>query len=92
MQSVQPVPHEVLTVLGWHFPLKQHRSRPQVPLPGPHAFVQLPPAQVGVPPPQEVQALPLLPHALLAVPGVQLAPSQQPSLQVRPLAQPGEQR
>jgi hypothetical protein len=52
----------------------------------PQAFVQPPPVHVGVWPEQGAQALPLLPQAPLSSPFVQLVPSQQPPLHVRPPA------
>jgi hypothetical protein len=65
----------------------QQNPVPQVPLSVPsHAFVQLPPEHVGVWPEQGVHALPLFPQPSLATPSVQLVPSQQPPLHVRPPA------
>jgi len=85
--ALPEAPHVFVAPLPAHWPLLQQKPLPQVPSPLlPHAFVQLPPEHVGVWPEQGAHMLPLFPQPPLARPSVQLLPSQQPPLHVRPPA------
>lgn len=92
-QSVQlPENPQVVAIEPFtHVPCVVSQQNPPLHEPAPatlQADVQAPAAQVGVPKRQVLHAPPLVPQALLAVPGWQLPPLQQPSLHTVWLASP----
>ena len=83
-------PHAVFWLPPTHVPPEQQKPPAHVPSPGaPHATVQAPAAQVGVPFEHATQAAPVAPHAVLTTPVWQrLLPPQQPPLHAEWFAPP----